>query len=201
MFLLIVTVVLTVMAYNTWYAPRTTVPQQPVQSGQGEAASNTVETPHPARETRTEEQQASVQEKKPEATAPAEEPARPEEAVTEQTDDMAQPETDNPSPPVVPGAVEESSPPVSASSSEQAIESKAALRLRIKALEQTWLKITADEKEPKEYTMEAGEEMEVTAETTFNVLIGNAGGLDVWFNDQPVELPGISGKVVRLKLP
>ena len=139
--------------------------------------------------------------KKPEATAPAEEPARPEEAVTEQTDDMAQPETDNPSPPVVPGAVEESSPPVSASSSEQAIESKAALRLRIKALEQTWLKITADEKEPKEYTMEAGEEMEVTAETTFNVLIGNAGGLDVWFNDQPVELPGISGKVVRLKLP
>jgi hypothetical protein len=35
----------------------------------------------------------------------------------------------------------------------------------------------------------------------FNLLIGNAGGISVQLNGQPVPVPGGSGQVVNLQLP
>lgn len=67
--------------------------------------------------------------------------------------------------------------------------------------ERTWIKIYVDEKEPKEYILRPGSEPEWKAEKGFELVIGNAGGIDLEFEGQKMEDLGSSGQVVRLNLP
>ncbi|GAG11961.1 unnamed protein product, partial [marine sediment metagenome] len=46
-----------------------------------------------------------------------------------------------------------------------------------------------------------GETMRWTAEDSFDILIGNAGGIEFSLNGNPIGHLGAEGKVVRLKLP
>jgi cytoskeletal protein RodZ len=75
------------------------------------------------------------------------------------------------------------------------------LVLKVTAVEDTWLKIIADEKDPSEHTLTSGQKLELEATTGFNLLIGNSAGLKITLNDKPVPLPGKSGEVVTINLP
>jgi cytoskeletal protein RodZ len=75
------------------------------------------------------------------------------------------------------------------------------LRLKISALENTWIKVIVDEKESVEYNLSTGDNLELEASSGFNLLIGNAGGLKLMLNDKSVFIPGEDGEVVTLHLP
>ena len=81
------------------------------------------------------------------------------------------------------------------------VEKKAAYALEIVCHEDTWLKIIADDARATEHQMKPGDKITLNAETMFNLLIGNAGGVSVQLNGQPVPVPGSSGQVVNLQLP
>ncbi len=58
-----------------------------------------------------------------------------------------------------------------------------------------------DEKGSTEYHLNSGDQIKLEADTAFNLLIGNAGGLKITLNDKPVSIPGKSGEVVTIELP
>lgn len=74
-------------------------------------------------------------------------------------------------------------------------------RLEIIAHEETWLKVIADEARATEHILKPEETLQLEADTMFNVLIGNAGGVTVQLNDKPVPVQGRTGQVVNLQLP
>lgn len=77
----------------------------------------------------------------------------------------------------------------------------AGLVLQLNAVELTWLRVSRDGGPPREMTLRPGQEVTLQAQNQYNLLIGNAGGIRLTLNDQPVRLPDKPGKVVRLKLP
>ena len=95
-------------------------------------------------------------------------------------------------------------PPQQATSEEEAgaaTEKKALLTLKLSAVEPTWLKVIVDDQIPQEYNLDVGDKITLEARNGFNLLIGNAGGVDLAFNGKPVPVPGRSGQVVTLQLP
>jgi cytoskeletal protein RodZ len=73
--------------------------------------------------------------------------------------------------------------------------------LQITAIENTWVKLIIDNKDAKEYNLSSGEHLEVEASVGYNLLIGNAGGLELKLNDEPIQISGKSGEVVSIQLP
>jgi len=73
--------------------------------------------------------------------------------------------------------------------------------LRAEAVETTWLRIFIDESQEREYTLRPGEQLTWTAVAGIDLLVGNAGGIRLYLNNEPLKLLGESGKVVRLYLP
>ena len=65
----------------------------------------------------------------------------------------------------------------------------------------TWLSIAVDQGPVKEYLFQAGETFRWTAEDSFDMVVGNAGGIEFSLNGTPIHDLGPEGKVVRLKLP
>lgn len=75
------------------------------------------------------------------------------------------------------------------------------LSLKIEAVEDTWMKIIIDNQEANEFNLYPGDRIELEATSGYNLLIGNAGGVRLFLNDEPVTVPGDSGEVVNLELP
>ncbi|KPA09604.1 hypothetical protein MHK_010190 [Candidatus Magnetomorum sp. HK-1] len=73
--------------------------------------------------------------------------------------------------------------------------------LRLKAIETTWLKVTVDDQPPNEFMLKPGDVLSKEAKTEFQILLGNATGVEIFLNDKPVELSGRPGQVMTLKLP
>ncbi len=67
--------------------------------------------------------------------------------------------------------------------------------------ERTWLKIYVDDGDPKEYIFNPGNSHEWKAREGFDVIIGNADGIDLEFNGEKIENLGAPGQVVRLVFP
>jgi cytoskeleton protein RodZ len=65
----------------------------------------------------------------------------------------------------------------------------------------TWLSIAVDREPVKEYLFQPGETFRWTAEEGFDMVVGNAGGIEFSLNGSPIGDLGPAGKVVRLKLP
>jgi cytoskeletal protein RodZ len=88
--------------------------------------------------------------------------------------------------------------------SQQPVETQEpgdAYLLQVNAVEETWMKIIVDRKDPKEYLLNPGDHLEIKATSGFNLLIGNATGINLQFNDRPIAIEGRHGQVVTLKLP
>jgi len=73
--------------------------------------------------------------------------------------------------------------------------------LRIIATEGTWVKFQLDQDEPFEILLRAGESFRAEANEKFNLRIGNAGGVKLFFNEKPLGNPGKPGEVIDLTLP
>lgn len=78
-----------------------------------------------------------------------------------------------------------------------AIEEK-PFSLEIKAVEGTWIKIKINDQPSAEVLLRPGEEASYQATDRIELLIGNAGGLDMVFNGRVIQRFGRSGEVVAL---
>jgi transcriptional regulator with XRE-family HTH domain len=86
-------------------------------------------------------------------------------------------------------------PPVSEKSS--ALEEK-AISLDLKAVERTWVAIQIDGQPVREATFQPGESFTYRAAKRIELVLGNAGGLDMAFNERRLEKFGKSGEVVTV---
>ncbi|MGB9892643.1 DUF4115 domain-containing protein, partial [Thermodesulfovibrio yellowstonii] len=58
-----------------------------------------------------------------------------------------------------------------------------------------------DDKEKKEFLLNPGQKIELQADKSFKLHIGNAGGVKILFNDKDLGKLGETGQVVYLNLP
>ncbi len=72
-----------------------------------------------------------------------------------------------------------------------------SLTLFFKANDSSWLKVTFDGIDTREFYLYKNKELEIKAANTFNLIIGNAGGLNVKLNNQPIEVNQKGKKVTR----
>jgi hypothetical protein len=75
------------------------------------------------------------------------------------------------------------------------------LLLKLRARETTWVKIFMDDEKAMEYTFHSGDQREFRAKRGFELIVGNAGGVDIEFKGRKVQKLGDSGQVIQLKLP
>jgi cytoskeleton protein RodZ len=72
----------------------------------------------------------------------------------------------------------------------------AEMRLRITALEKTWLKVQADDQPAQEMTLNQDTEAEFVGRERFTLTIGNAGGIALDLNGRDLGSPGSPGQVI-----
>jgi len=72
------------------------------------------------------------------------------------------------------------------------------LVLKAKAIKDTWIMVRSDDKPPVEATLKVDEEYIWKASERMSVRIGNAGGVSLTLNDEPLDSLGPEGKVVGL---
>jgi len=72
--------------------------------------------------------------------------------------------------------------------------------LVIRAIEETWMRIKADQNPPFQILLKSGEKFERKA-VNFDIYIGNAGGIKIQFKGKDIEDLGKTGDVVHLRLP
>ena len=119
----------------------------------------------------------------------------PTPAVPEQTPEAALPK---------PGAPAPTNAEANATLAEAQVTPQvqpAKLVLQIEAVELTWLRLTSDGKIVKEITLKPDERMTFEGEQRFDLVIGNAGGVQLTLNGQALGFPGKRGKVISMKLP
>jgi len=75
------------------------------------------------------------------------------------------------------------------------------LILKATVRERTYVRMVVDAREPKEYVFRAGSNPQWEAREGFDVLIGNAGGINFEFNGKKIQDLGRTGQVVRLRFP
>jgi cytoskeletal protein RodZ len=75
------------------------------------------------------------------------------------------------------------------------------LTLKANIREKTWLRIFVDDQEPREYMFMPNEYFVWKGKKGFELLIGNAAGIDLELNGQQIKTTGTAGQVIRLSLP
>ena len=73
--------------------------------------------------------------------------------------------------------------------------------LLVKTSEITWLRVQIDDKPPFEVLLKPGENLTWNALHTLKLFIGNAGGIDLFYNGKALGKLGNSGQVVSITLP
>jgi cytoskeletal protein RodZ len=91
--------------------------------------------------------------------------------------------------------------PLAASEGPSAVQRQDKLRLRIVAVERTWLKVIVDGQGARSYDLKPEDRLELEGANNFNLMIGNATGLQIFLNERPVKIFGSSDQVVSLKIP
>ena len=67
--------------------------------------------------------------------------------------------------------------------------------------ETTWVKIYVDDRAPREYIFKPGERFIWKGKSGFEILVGNAAGIDFVLDGESIAIPDSPGKVIRLQLP
>ena len=75
------------------------------------------------------------------------------------------------------------------------------MALRVVATEQVWMRIQLDQDTPYEALLKREESLTLKAREKFVIRIGNAGGVELFFNGEPLGNPGKAGEVIDLTLP
>ena len=105
-------------------------------------------------------------------------------------------------------AVLEEEPPPEGKQGEETVEATETeegkaepMALRVVATEQAWMKVQLDQGKPYEALLKSGESLTLKAREKFIIRIGNAGGVELFFNEEPLGNPGKPGEVIDLTLP
>ena len=86
-------------------------------------------------------------------------------------------------------------PPVTETTS---VPEKKFFSLQLKAVEETWVRLQADDQPSREMTFQPGDAISVQASNRIYMILGNAGGLELTLNGKPLEKFGKSGEVFIL---
>jgi cytoskeletal protein RodZ len=97
-------------------------------------------------------------------------------------------------------AVKSSQEKVSLPNIQPAVNNEEASLLIINAIEDTWIRIKADQNPSFQILLKSGEKFERKAES-FDMDIGNAGGIKIQFKGKNIDNLGKSGQVTHLRLP
>ncbi len=73
--------------------------------------------------------------------------------------------------------------------------------LDMKAVLDTWVRVTIDDHGPKEYQLKSGDQLALKAESGFLLHIGDPSAVVMKLNGNPYRIEGKSGTPVKLKLP
>lgn len=73
-------------------------------------------------------------------------------------------------------------------------------KLMIACQERTWVMVVIDGSERKEFTLNREDVVMLSAKESFDLLIGNAAGVKLFYNGKDVDFTGKSGEVKRIKL-
>lgn len=73
-------------------------------------------------------------------------------------------------------------------------------KLLISCHERTWISVIIDGKEKKEFMLNPRDVIMINAKESFDLLIGNAGGIRIFLDGQEINLSGKSGEVKRIRL-
>lgn len=76
------------------------------------------------------------------------------------------------------------------------IESRTGLRLAVRGLEDTWLRLTIDKRPPVDVHVAPAEALRWEAEEEFRLTIGKANGVAVRLNGEDVVLPAERGRLI-----
>jgi cytoskeletal protein RodZ len=128
-------------------------------------------------------------------------PPTTEEAIVEEDVAHTAPTREEPAVPEeepLPEGGKEEEPVEQAETGEAAAEPMA---LRVVATEQVWMRIQLDQGEPYEVILKSEESLTLKAREKFIIRIGNAGGVELFFNEEPLGNPGNPGEVIDLTLP
>ena len=90
------------------------------------------------------------------------------------------------------------SPPSPQITGTTSVAEEEPLSLQLKAVEKTWVRIQVDGQPEQEMILKPGEGGSHRGLKQIRLLVGNAGGLDLVFNERPLERFGKSGEVVTL---
>jgi len=77
-------------------------------------------------------------------------------------------------------------------------EVKPTISLQLKAVERTWLTVQVDDQSVQDITLQPGEGISYRGMERIQMVVGNAGGLDIIFNEKQLERFGKSGEVYTL---
>jgi hypothetical protein len=89
--------------------------------------------------------------------------------------------------------------PVAAEPSEKPVfEPK---KLTIVCQERTWVRIAIDGLKQKEFMLKPEQVVQLNAKQNFDLLIGNAGGVKLFYNGKDTGFVGKDGEVKRISLP
>lgn len=104
-------------------------------------------------------------------------------------------------PPAVTQPVTEETPQIEEKTENLAQNPPQEQKLQIEATDEVWMRITIDDREIKEFLLNPGQKIELKAQKSFKLHIGNAGGVKISFNSKDLGRLGQPGQVVYLQLP
>jgi cytoskeleton protein RodZ len=74
-------------------------------------------------------------------------------------------------------------------------------KFAVEADDKTWFQVRIDDRDTRSAMLLPGDKREWTAEKRIEVVVGNAGGIRMKWDDQPVKAPRDPGRVLRFRLP
>ncbi len=75
------------------------------------------------------------------------------------------------------------------------------LLLEVTAVKDTWMKVIVDGQSAEKFDLSSGDRLEFEALSGFNLLIGDASGVQLLLNNSPYEVAGVSGQAVTIQIP
>jgi len=74
-------------------------------------------------------------------------------------------------------------------------------KFAVEADNEVWIQVRIDDKETQSAMLHAGDRREWAADKALQVVIGNAGGIRMKWNEHPLKAPRDPGRVLRFRLP
>ena len=106
-----------------------------------------------------------------------------------------------PEPEMAPASEHADAQEAAADNATAAASAGSPFTVRFAAAERSWMRFTVDDRHVFEVMLKPGETYSVNAVSGIKVRIGNTGGLSIFYNGKPVNVPGRRGVPVYLSFP